>query len=141
MKYDSGTIRSLIALCVWSIFMGIAAISIGLGAVLPQINYITKPFICPTGEFSYSQNVSNPYPGSTYVSAAWTCTDPNSGSERQLGPIQLGLIAGPFYGAVILLLVLRPWYQLTLSSQQKKAVDADWQRKWNAEFGGKGRNN
>lgn len=139
MKFDRGAIGSLIAVFIWSIFMGVTVISIGIGSLFSPINYIAKPFVCPTGQFSYSQNVSHPYPGATYVTGAWTCTDPGAGSQAQFGLIQLGLIVGPFYGLLLFAAVLRPWYQFTISNQQKKAADADWQRKWNAEFGGKTR--
>ena len=50
MKFGKSTIGSLIGVFVWSIFMGVTAISIGLGTLLPQINYIAKPLACPTGQ-------------------------------------------------------------------------------------------
>ncbi len=137
MKFDKAALGSLFAVFVWCIFMGVTVISIGLGSVLPAINSIAKPLVCPTGQFSYQQIVSHPYPGATYVTGSWTCTDPGSGSQAQIGLIHLGLIVGPFYGLLLFLLVYRLWYQFTLSSQKQKAADADWQRKWNAEFGGK----
>ncbi len=139
MKFDKAATRSLIALFIWSIFMGVTAISMGIGALFPAINYIAKPLICPAGQFSYDRNVSNPYPGATYVTAVWTCTDPRSGSQTQFNAFSIGLYTGPFYGLLLFLLVLGPWYQFTLSAQKKKAADADWQRKWDAEFGRKSR--
>ena len=35
---------------MWSIFMGVTAISIGFGALFPSMNRIAKPFVCPRGE-------------------------------------------------------------------------------------------
>jgi hypothetical protein len=139
MKFDKAAIRSLIFVFIFCIFIGVTVISIGIGSVLPSINYIAKPLVCPTGPFSYNQIVSHPYPGATYVTGSWTCTDSSSGSQAQIGLINLGLIVGPFYGLLLFLLVFRTWYQFTLSGQQKKGADADWQRKWNAEFGSKSR--
>ncbi len=141
MKFDRGAIGTLIAVFVWCMVMGIFVISVGIGSVVPAINSIAKPLVCPAGQFSYQQVVSNPYPGGTFVTGSWTCTDAGSGSQRQFGLVQLGMIVGPFYGLLIFLLVLRPWYQFTLSSQKSKAAEADWQRKWNAEFGKKGSRN
>ena len=137
MTFNKSAIGSLIAVFIWSIFMGVTTISIGIGAAFPPLNYVAKPLVCPTGQFSYNQNVSNPYPGATYVTAAWTCTDPGSGSQTQFDAVKLGLYSGPFYGLLLFLALLWPWYQYTLSSQRKQAADADWQRNWNKEFGGK----
>lgn len=61
MKFDKSMIGNLIALFVWSILMGVTAISMGVGALFPPINSIAKPLACPTGQFSYNQNVSNPF--------------------------------------------------------------------------------
>ncbi len=141
MKLDQAATRSLIAVFIWCIFMGVTVISIGLGSVVPAINYPAKPLVCPTGQFSYSQVVSNPYPGATYVTGTWTCTDPGSGSGAQIGLLKLGLIVGPFYGLLLFLLAFPLWRQYTVANQRKKAADDDWQRKWNAEFGRKSTHN
>ncbi len=137
MKFDKGTIVSLIGWFAWSILMGVTAISIGVGALFPPLNYIAKPVVCPTGQFNYNQNVSNPYPGATYVTAAWVCTDSQTGAQTTFNAIRMSVYTGPFYGLLLFLGVLPFWYQYTLSSQRKKAADAEWQRKWNAEFGRK----
>jgi hypothetical protein len=137
VKLDKAMIRSLIAVFIWSMVVGGAVISIGIGVVLPSINYIAKPLVCPMGQFSYNEKVLNPYPGRTYVTGAWTCTDPETGSRTQISALKMGLYTGPFYGLLLFLAVLLPWYQFTISSQRKKAADADWQRKWNEEFGRK----
>ncbi len=139
MKFDKSTIGSLIGLFAWSILMGVTAISMGGGALFPPINYIAKPLACPTGQFSYNQNVSNPYPGTTYTTAVWTCTDSKSGSETSIDAIKMGVYTGPFYGLLLFLVVFPFWYQYTLSNQRKKAAELEWQRKWNAEFGHKSR--
>ena len=60
---------TLIIVFIWSIFMGVTAISIGFGALYPPLNYIAKPIACPNGQLSFVQNVSNPIPGTTQITA------------------------------------------------------------------------
>ncbi len=120
MKLDKAALPSLVAVFVWCIFMGVTVVSIGIGSVLPSVNYIAKPLVGPTGQFSYTQNVSHPYPGATYVTGGWTCTDPSSGSQAQIGLMKLGLVVGPFYGLLLFLLLFRPWYQFTLANQRQR---------------------
>ena len=119
--------------------MGVTAISMGVGALFPSINYIAKPLACPTGQFSYNQNVSNPYPGATYITAVWTCTDSQTSAQTTFDGFHMGLYVGPFYGLLLFIVGFPFWYQFTLTKQRKKVADMDWQRKWNEEFGQKSR--
>jgi hypothetical protein len=75
MKNKTSSIPGLIIGFLASIFMGVVAISIGLGAAFPSINQIAKPFVCPDGELSFDRNVSNPMPGESYATIAWYCDD------------------------------------------------------------------
>ncbi len=110
MKFTKTTIGWLIAGFFWSIFMGVTAFSIGFGALYPPLNYIAKPFVCPTGQLSYSQNVTNPLPGTTYTTAEWTCTNPQTGAQTTLDPIKMGIFAGPIYGVLLYLIIVLFWY-------------------------------
>jgi hypothetical protein len=110
MKLTGKTIGWLIAGFVWSLFMGVTAISIGIGALYPPLNYIAKPLACPNGELSFVQNVSNPIPGTTYTTAGWTCTDSKTGAQTHLDAIKMGVYAGPFYGVLLFLIICFIWY-------------------------------
>jgi len=110
MKITGKTVGWVIAIFVWSLFMGVTAISIGVGALYPPLNYIAKPFACPNGQLSYQQNVSNPIPGTTYITAGWACTDSRSGSHTPIDAVKMGVYAGPFYGLVLFLVVALLWY-------------------------------
>jgi hypothetical protein len=82
---------------VFALFMGITAISLGVGAAYPPINTIAKPVVCPSGEMAYQRNVSNPLPGRTYVQAAWACVD-SSGRATPISTSAICLVAGSIYG-------------------------------------------
>lgn len=110
MKLTGKTIGWLIAIFVWSVFMGVTAISIGFGALYPPLNYISKPLSCPNGQLSFQQEVSNPVPGTTYTTAGWTCTDSKSGTSVQIDAIRMSVYAGPFYGVLLFLVIVSIWY-------------------------------
>ena len=101
MKFSKTTIGWLIAAFVWSIFMGVTAISIGFGALYPPLNYIAKPLACPNGQLTFEQNVSNPTPGRTDTTALWFCRNPGADTPTPIDPIKMGLYAGPFYGLLL----------------------------------------
>jgi hypothetical protein len=110
MKIKTSTIIWLIVGFIWSIFMGVTATSIGLGAAFPPLNLVAKPFICPTGQMNYQQIVSNPLPGTTYTQINWYCVDKRSGQKTELGIFPMGLYAGVIYGLLIFVVVLSAWY-------------------------------
>jgi hypothetical protein len=110
MKLTGKTIGWLIAGFVWSIFMGVTAISMGFGALYPPLNYISKPFSCPNGQLSFQQNVSNPVPGTTYTTAGWTCTDSKTGAQTHIDAIKMGVYAGPIEGLLLFLIICFIWY-------------------------------
>jgi len=110
MKLTGKTIGWLIAGFAWSIFMGVFAISIGVGALYPPLNYISQPFSCPNGQLSFQQNVSNPVPGTTYTTAGWTCTDSKTGTQTPIDAIKMSVYAGPFYGLLLFLIICLIWY-------------------------------
>jgi len=128
MKIKANTIIWLIVGFLWSIFMGVTAVSIGLGALFPSLNYIAKPFVCPTGQMVLEENVSNPLPGTTYTILHWYCIDAQSGAKTELNPFTMNLYAGPIYGVLIFVIGLGIWYfysrwdPATATAEAKKRV-------------------
>ena len=82
MKLSAGTIGIHIAIFIWSIFMGVTAVSIGLGADYPPLNQVAKPFVCPNGKMSFNESTSNPLPGTTYTRIGWYCVDNREGHRK-----------------------------------------------------------
>jgi len=109
MKITAGLVGWGIAAFVWSIFMGVTAISIGVGAAYPPANFVAKPFVCPNGQMYFDQQVSNPLPGTTYTTITWYCTDPRSDSKTELDIFPMSLYAGVIYGLLLFVLVAAIW--------------------------------
>ncbi len=101
---------SLIWLFLWSIFMGVTACSIGVGAVYPPLNYIAAPLLCPGGQMGENSTVYNPYPGTTVTTEDWICTNDTTGAQTPVSIFKIALVSGPIYGVVlfVLVFVLRP---------------------------------
>jgi hypothetical protein len=85
---------------IFCLFMGVTAISMGVGAAYPPINLIAKPLVCADGEMTYQQSSRNPLPGRTYLSASWTCVEP-SGVATPIEMFPLSLYSGAFYGLLL----------------------------------------
>src|SRR2546425_9397403 len=100
MKFSAGTIAWHIAGVVWSIFMGIPFVSMGLGAAYPPLNLVAKPFVCPNGQMTFQKSTSNPLPGTTITRIGWYCLDSRSETATQLDIFPIALAAGPVYGLV-----------------------------------------
>jgi hypothetical protein len=101
----SALITGLMVELIFSIFLGIIAVSIGLGSIFPQLNLIAGPFLCPGQEMAYTQNVTE-IGSDTYWSAAWFCVDEGSGSRTELDPDTVHGYAGSFYGVLIFIVLL-----------------------------------
>lgn len=87
---------------VFCVFMGITAISVGLGTAFPSINQIAKPVVCPSGNMVQELRVYNPYPGKTVTSQTWYCVDEDgAGSKRQLSMFPISMFAGTIYGLAL----------------------------------------
>ncbi len=91
---------------IWCIFMGITAGSIGLGALLPAMNFVAKPFVCPAGQMQMESQVYNPYPGETVTQETWYCVDAATGAKAELGLFPMSLYSGTIYGLLFFLIVL-----------------------------------
>ena len=124
MKIKSNTIILLIIGFIWCIFMGVTAISIGVGALFPTLNYIGKPLACPSGQLSFEQHVANPIPGTTQTTVAWTCTDQQTGAQTDIDPLQMGLYAGPFYGVLLFAVICAGLYYYQRRNPSSAAPDA-----------------
>jgi hypothetical protein len=96
----SSLIIGLMVELIFSIFLGVIAVSIGFGSIFPQLNLIARPFLCPKQEMSHTQNVTE-IGSDTYWSATWFCMDEGSGSRTELDPGTVHGYAGSFYGLLI----------------------------------------
>ena len=96
---------ALIWIFLWSLFMGVTAISIGFGALFPDMNRIAKPFVCPNGRMDVVQQIYNPYPGSTITTTTWYCID-SRGGKTELGIFPMSLYAGIIYGFLLFLVII-----------------------------------
>src|SRR4051812_41895485 len=102
MKLNAASLGLHFLVFVWCIFMGITAVSIGVGAIWPPLNLVAKPFVCPNGEMTFNQETLNPLPGTTYTLTGWTCADTGPGEPpRELDIFSIALPAGVIYGLVI----------------------------------------
>lgn len=105
----STLILGVIVELVFSIFMGVTAGARGFGSLYPQLNLVSKPFVCPNGSMSYTQHVSE-IGSDTYWSATWFCEDERSAAKTELAPGTVFLYASPFYSVVFFALLLAITY-------------------------------
>ncbi len=106
MKLKTST---LIWVFIWSLFMGVTAISIGVGAAYPPLNYIAAPVICPGGQMSVNSTVYNPYPGTTVTTEDWICTNNRTGAQTPLSIFKISLVAGLVYGLLLFIVIAVLW--------------------------------
>jgi hypothetical protein len=109
MKINTRTIIWLLVF-IWFIFMGVTAVSYGLGALYPPLNKIAQPFVCPNGQMSVEENTSNPIPGTTITQIYWYCVDSKSGAKTKMVDAPIHLYAGAFYGLLMFVAALIIWY-------------------------------
>jgi len=112
MKDKTSTVKELVEGFLWSIFIGVVGISIGLGALYPPLNYVAKPFVCPAGQMTFEKHVDQATPSQTFYSADWYCTKGEAAaqSESDRLPISPFVSAGVFYGLLCFLLFLPGLY-------------------------------
>jgi hypothetical protein len=109
LKINTKTIIWLLVF-IWFIFMGITAVSYGLGALYLPLNRIAQPFVCPHGQVSVEGNTANPIPGTTITQAHWYCVDRRSGAETKMVDTPIHLYAGAIYGLLMFAAALLIWY-------------------------------
>jgi hypothetical protein len=127
MKINARTIIWLLVF-IWSIFMGVTAVSYGIGALYPPLNKIAQPFACPNGQMSVEENISNPMPGTTITQIYWYCVDGKSGAKTNMADAPIHLYAGAFYGLLMFAAALTLWYfynsQITWAQNTVKIIVA-----------------
>ena len=91
---------------VWSIFMGITAGSIGIGAIFPPMNYVAKPFVCNSGQMQLVTQNYQPSPVESVTTLTWYCVDGTTGAKTELGIFPMSLYAGVIYGLLLFLIIM-----------------------------------
>jgi len=106
---------------IWSLFMGVTAISIGVGALFPPLNYVAKPFVCPNGSMSVKGDTYNVSPVETVTTLTWYCSDKSSGTKTELSMWPMSIASGLIYGVLLFLVIL---LGMSIASLRKQAVSA-----------------
>ncbi len=127
MKINPDKILGNVAIFVWSIFMGVTAISIGFGAAFPPMNLIAKPFVCLTGQMNYGELTSNPMPGTTYTQITWFCQNNLTGAKTELGMFPMTLYAGVIYGLLLFVVICIIRYIASRRNGMRQAAQSEEQ--------------
>ncbi len=106
---------------VWSLFMGVTAISIGIGAAFPPLNYVAKPFVCPNGTMSVTGDTYTVSPVETVTTLTWYCLDKSSGAKTELSMWPMSIASGLIYGFLLFLVIL---LGMSIASLRKQAASA-----------------
>ena len=119
--------KSFILVLIWSLFMGVTAISIGVGAAFPPLNRIAGPFVCPNGEMRVDSQTYRPSPGTTVTTLDWQCVDKRTGEAQRINEMSMFLINGLIYGTILFAVIYLWWWVATKRRaqrvQQRAAVD------------------
>src|SRR5262249_14630549 len=91
---------------IWSLFMGVTAISIGFGAIFPPLNYVAGAVVCPGGIMTNSQEVYNVSPVETVTTLTWYCVNRASGAKTELSLWPMSIVSGLIYGFLLFLIIL-----------------------------------
>ncbi len=89
----------------WCLFMGVTVISIGAGAVFPQLNYVAGPLICPGGTMSTSQQGYNVSPVRSVTTVTMYCIDGKTGTRNEVDVFPTCLFSGLIYGLLLFFVV------------------------------------
>lgn len=111
----STLVAGILVELLFSAFLGYTAGARGFGSLYPQLNLVSKPFLCPGSPMSYVQHVSE-IGSDTYWSATWFCGDGPSGAKTELDPNKVFLYASPMYSLVFFALLLTITYAYWNSS-------------------------
>ena len=119
--------KSFVLVLIWSLFMGVTAISIGVGAAFPPLNQSAQPFICSNGQLQVLMSTSHPQPGTTYTSEKWQCVDNRTGEAQPVNEMSMFLINGLIYGTILFAVIYLWWWMATKRRaqriQQRAAID------------------
>ncbi len=99
--------------------MGVTAISIGVGALFPQLNYLAGPFACPGGTMSMDAQEYDPSPGTTVTTETWYCTNGATGAKNELSLWSISVPSGLIYGFLLFLVILLGMQIVARRSAQK----------------------
>jgi hypothetical protein len=109
VKALARSILVLVVVLVWCLFMGVTAVSLGVGSFYPPVNLVAKPFVCANGKMIYEQTTSHPSVGSTITNTHWYCVDNRSEVKTPLDDSPMGLYAGVIQGLGIFGVVVIAW--------------------------------
>lgn len=106
MKAGAGCLITTLIFCI---FMGVFAVSMGLGAVVPRLNLVAKPLVCPDGEMEFETDVRRrknfaSAGDHTHFSATAFCVDSDGDEREELGMFPMVLYSGLVYGLALFLL-------------------------------------
>jgi hypothetical protein len=128
MKINTRTIIWFIVGFIWCWFMGITAVSLGLGSLFPAMNTVAKPFVCPGGQMEINPQNYQVSPVENVTTLTWYCVDIHSGAKTELNLFIINFYAGSFYGlliivaALIILYLYRRWDPSKETEEVKKRV-------------------
>jgi hypothetical protein len=91
----SSLIIGLIVELLFAVFMGLTT-GPGFGAHYPGLNLVTKPFICPAGQMSYTNQQVERY-DETYWDATWYCEEEGSNIKSEIDSAAVFRYASPLY--------------------------------------------
>ncbi|HEY9153118.1 MAG TPA: hypothetical protein VIN60_09560 [Anaerolineales bacterium] len=116
-------ISTVVWTLLWSLFMGVTAISIGFGAAFPPLNYVASPFVCPAGKMTLSEQGYTVSPVENVTTITWYCINKSTNIKTELSIWPMSIAAGLIYGALLFLIILlvmvirsqiKMWQQLTV---------------------------
>src|SRR5512138_513849 len=111
--------KGTLLLLVWCLFMGVTAISIGLGAAFPPLNQIAQPVVCPNGTMRVDEQTYRPSPGTTVTTMDWMCVDKETGEAQPINELSMFLFNGLIYGFVLFGVILLGYWLMTKRNAQQ----------------------
>jgi len=107
---------------LWSLLMGVTAVSMGIGSLYPPLENIAGPFVCPNGQIQVTSQAYTVSPVEHGYTLTYYCVDKQTGAQTELGFWPKHLIAGSIYGLLIFVLILAIWslYSRYASSKSRK---------------------
>ncbi len=106
MNSKPTTIRGVLVIFIWCIFMGVTAISIGFGALFPSMDLIAQPFVCPNGQMQNTSQYYQVSPSTSETTITWYCVDSKTGKKTELGIFPMSLYSGVIYGLLLFAVVM-----------------------------------
>jgi len=127
MKIKTSTVMWLGVGLIWCLFMGVTAISIGLGSLFPSMNRIASPFVCPNGHMELTTQDYRVSPTESGSILNWYCVDQETGARTELGIFPMSLYAGVIYGFLLFVVIVVGGYLYTRWNATPKSAQA---QKW-----------